>query len=83
MKNFTKLLCAAAIASVGTFANANVIVNSGSTGTTGAATELDVTLEATSIISGGACSGTQCAPTATSTFTESGMGVITGLLLYL
>ena len=32
MKTFTKLLCAAAVASVGTFANANVIINSGSTG---------------------------------------------------
>ena len=59
MKTFTKLLCAAAVASVGTFANANVIINSGSTGTTGAATLLDVTLQATSVLAGGTCSAGQ------------------------
>jgi hypothetical protein len=81
MKTFTKLLCAAAIASVGTFANANVIINSGATGTTGAGTHIDVTLEATSTITGGTCTGTDCSATIpTSTFTEFGSGVVTGLL---
>lgn len=81
MKKFTKLLCAAAVASVGTFANASVIINSGATGTTGAATHLDATLEATSVIAGGTCAGTTCGPTIpTSTFTESGFGEVTGLL---
>tara|TARA_B110000438_G_scaffold291754_1_gene329135 strand:- start:3921 stop:4715 length:795 start_codon:yes stop_codon:yes gene_type:complete len=80
MKTFTKLLCAAAVASVGTFANANVIINSGSTGTTGAATLLDVTLQATSVLAGGTCSAGQCQPNSTSTFTESGTGEVTGLL---
>ena len=81
MKKFTKLLCAATVASVGTFANANVIIDSGLTGTTGAATHLDATLAATSVIAGGTCTGTVCAPTIpTSTFTESGFGEVTGLL---
>tara|TARA_R110001599_G_scaffold235300_1_gene434491 strand:- start:1926 stop:2726 length:801 start_codon:yes stop_codon:yes gene_type:complete len=81
MKTFTKLLYTAAVASVGTFANANVIINSGTTGTTGAATELQVNLQATSTLAGGTCSGTECQPTIpTSTFTEAGTGVVTSLL---
>lgn len=80
MNKLNKIFCAAAIASISTFASADVIINSGSTGTTGAATELDIEANATSTLVGGACAGSLCAPTPVSTFTESGFGDVTGLL---
>ncbi|PCI61973.1 MAG: hypothetical protein COB35_04620 [Gammaproteobacteria bacterium] len=79
MNKLTKLLCVAAAMTVGTFANANVILNT-EFGASGAATQLQADGSATSTLVGGACAGGLCGPTPTSTFTETGFGGIINLL---
>jgi hypothetical protein len=79
MNKFTKLLCAAAVTSVGTFANANVILNT-EFGASGAATQIQADGTATSTLTGGVCAGSLCGPAPTSTFTETGSGNIINLL---